>query len=117
MVRKEPFLRQTPAYFRVLACLAACLAVTGHAAAPEPWARWRGAEGAGQGGDTLFPHTWTDADWAWTADLPGRGHASPVVLASMAHGLTAVDPATGAVRWERRCLPKRAVSSPLVVGE
>jgi outer membrane protein assembly factor BamB len=270
----EPFLRQTPAHFRGLACLAACLAVTGHAAAPEPWARWRGADGAGQGGDTVFPHTWTDADWAWTADLPGRGHASPVVLggriftasadeaagmrfvachdlatgrlvwkreipgpieahhaqnssasgsvvagaggvfwmwgtragvhveaftpegapawradlgpfagdhgfgatmtlcgdvlvvpndqddvsfvagldagtgrerwrlpresrkagyatplviqggptplvvlASMAHGLTAVDPATGAVRWERRCLPKRAVSSPVVVGE
>jgi outer membrane protein assembly factor BamB len=34
----------------------------------------------------------------------------------MAHGLTAIDPATGRVVWERRCLPKRAVSSPLAVA-
>ena len=45
----------------------------------EPWSRWRGADGAGQGGDRRFPLEWTEADWAWTAALPGRGHASPVV--------------------------------------
>ena len=26
----------------------------------EPWSRWRGAAGAGQGGEALFPATWTD---------------------------------------------------------
>ena len=45
----------------------------------QPWSRWRGADGAGQGGDRRFPLEWTEADWAWTAALPGRGHASPVV--------------------------------------
>ena len=45
----------------------------------EPWSRWRGADGAGKGGDWRFPLEWTEADWAWNAALPGRGHASPVV--------------------------------------
>ena len=39
-----------------------------------------------------------------------------VVLASMAHGLTGIDPATGGVLWERRCFPKRTVSSPVMAG-
>jgi len=39
-----------------------------------------------------------------------------VVLASMAHGLTGVDPATGRVLWERKCFPKRTVSSPVMAG-
>jgi len=39
-----------------------------------------------------------------------------LVLASNAHGLTGVDPRTGRVAWERKCLPKRAVSSPILVG-
>ena len=46
---------------------------------PNPWSRWRGANGAGQGGEARFPVTWTESDWAWTATLPGAGNASPVV--------------------------------------
>ena len=38
-----------------------------------------------------------------------------VVVASMAHGFTAIDPRDGRVRWERRCFQKRTVSSPVVV--
>lgn len=88
------------------------LAAGGQAAMPEPWSRWRGAGGAGQGGDADFPRGWTDADWAWTADLPGRGHASPVVLAGRiftasadeAAGMrfvTAHELATGRLVWKR----------------
>jgi len=44
------------------------------------------------------------------------GSAPLVVLASMAHGLTGVDPATGTVLWERKCFPKRTVSSPMMAG-
>lgn len=47
--------------------------------AAEQWPRWRGADAAGNGGDVMFPHEWPDDAWAWTADLPGVGHASPVV--------------------------------------
>ena len=43
------------------------------------WPRFRGQSAAGAGGPRRFPHAWSDRDWAWTADLPGQGHASPVV--------------------------------------
>jgi len=46
---------------------------------PVDWPRWRGHAGAGAGGSQRFPHQWTEQDWAWTARLPGIGHASPVV--------------------------------------
>ena len=47
------------------------------AAELEPWPRWRGPDGAGQGGGARFPVEWTESDWAWTASLPGTGNASP----------------------------------------
>lgn len=62
----------------VIAIVAAGVVAAAEPAA-EPWSRWRGAGGAGQGGAAAFPAVWTDADWAWAVDLPGRGHASPVV--------------------------------------
>lgn len=44
----------------------------------------------------------------------GGPDAGPLaVLASSAHGLTGLDPGTGRVLWERRCLPRRTVSSPI----
>lgn len=39
-----------------------------------------------------------------------------VVLASMSHGLTGLDPRNGRVLWERKCFPKRTVCSPIVVA-
>jgi outer membrane protein assembly factor BamB len=94
---------------------AAVAAVSGPAcltAADEPWSRWRGVDGGGQGGDTVFPRQWTAAEWAWTADLPGRGNASPVVRggrifaasADEAAGMrfvTCHDLATGRLVWKR----------------
>jgi outer membrane protein assembly factor BamB len=50
-------------------------------------------------------------------DRPGGAAGGPlVVLTSTAHGLTGVDPATGRVLWERRCFPRRTVSSPVTAG-
>lgn len=43
------------------------------------WPRWRGRDGAGSGGDLVFPAAWEASDWAWKTSLPGVGHASPVV--------------------------------------
>ncbi|MFM8986730.1 MAG: PQQ-binding-like beta-propeller repeat protein, partial [Planctomycetia bacterium] len=94
---------------------AAVAAVSGPAcrvAADEPWSRWRGTDGAGQGGDAVFPRQWTAADWAWTADLPGRGNASPVVRggriftasadeAADMRFVTCHDLATGRLAWKR----------------
>ena len=81
-------------------------------AVEEPWSRWRGAAGAGQGGDAVFPREWAASDWAWTADLPGRGNASPVVSkgriftasADESAGVrfvTAHDLQSGRLAWQR----------------
>jgi outer membrane protein assembly factor BamB len=83
-----------------------------HAAADEPWSRWRGVDGAGQGGDAVFPRQWIASEWAWTAELPGRGNASPVVRggriftasadeAADMRFVTCHDLATGRLVWKR----------------
>jgi outer membrane protein assembly factor BamB len=45
-----------------------------------------------------------------------RGGQPQLVLASKAHGLTGLDPATGRLLWETRCFPRRTVSSPILAG-
>lgn len=83
-----------------------------HAASPADWPRWRGAEGAGAGGDVALPRDWGAVSWKWQADLPGEGHASPVVFrggvytaaADESAGrrfLTCHDAADGRLRWQR----------------
>jgi outer membrane protein assembly factor BamB len=78
----------------------------------SPWSRWRGRDAAGQGGDGSFPVDWSADAWAWKADLPGVGHASPVVwhghvytaAADEAAGmryLVCHDVATGKRIWSR----------------
>ncbi|RLS77013.1 MAG: hypothetical protein DWI03_07710 [Planctomycetota bacterium] len=70
----------SPRIFAVV-LVALCCVVSSRAGAAEaePWPRWRGRDGAGNGGGRAFPRYWTERDWAWTATLPGRGHASPVI--------------------------------------
>ena len=46
--------------------------------AAQEWTRFRGPDGSGSS-ETAFPGTWTVKDFAWTAELDGRGHSSPVV--------------------------------------
>lgn len=45
----------------------------------QDWPRFRGPNGAGEATSGRFPAVWTDADWRWRVELPGGGHASPVV--------------------------------------
>ena len=55
----------------------------GSAASPDKntnqWTRFRGVDG--QGIDTVnkAPTTWEESDYRWNIELPGTGHASPVV--------------------------------------
>jgi outer membrane protein assembly factor BamB len=76
------------------------------------WSRWRGRNAAGDGGEAVFPAQWSADAWAWKADLPGVGHASPVVWqdhvytasADEAAGirfLVCHDSATGKRIWSR----------------
>ena len=47
-------------------------------AAAQEWTRFRGPDGSGAS-ETSFPGTWAVKDFAWMAELDGRGHSSPVV--------------------------------------
>lgn len=54
---------------------------------------------------------------SYATPLVLEGDEPVVILSSMAHGVTAVDPRSGHVLWERSCFPRRTVSSPITVGE
>jgi outer membrane protein assembly factor BamB len=63
---------------RALALLLLTAAVTG-AAPPDVWPNWRGPANGVSDLRTL-PSSWTpERNVAWKADVPGRGHSSPVV--------------------------------------
>lgn len=44
----------------------------------EEWNRFRGPNGAGVSDATTVPTEWTDNDYNWEINLPGKGHSSPV---------------------------------------
>ncbi len=80
--------------------------------ADSDWPQWRGPRGDGTAGDQNIPVRWDEAtNVAWTAEVPGRGHASPIVVGSTVYLATALadtqqqlviafDRATGKRRWE-----------------
>ena len=45
----------------------------------EEWTRFRGPDGAGQSDATTIPAVWTNQDYKWRVEVPGKGHSSPVV--------------------------------------
>lgn len=61
----------------------------------QNWSRFRGHNGSGQGGGLEFPAQWTDDDYLWKVDLPGKGHGSPTGWNRRVF-VTAGDPDTGA---------------------
>jgi outer membrane protein assembly factor BamB len=63
-----------------------------------------------------IPRETTRTAYSTPLVLEGPGDAAVVVLASMSHGLTGLDPRDGRMLWERKCFPKRTVSSPVLVG-
>lgn len=45
----------------------------------QEWTRFRGPNGSGISDAKTIPVTWIEEDYNWIAELPGRGHSSPVV--------------------------------------
>lgn len=46
----------------------------------ENWPGWRGPRGDGTSTETDIPQHWSDSEnVAWKVEVPGRGHASPIV--------------------------------------
>ena len=76
------------------------------------WPQWRGPRGDGTAGNAEVPVKWDETtNVAWKADIPGRGHSSPIVVGSTVYLATAIpepqkqvviaiDRATGKQRWE-----------------
>ena len=86
----------------------------------ENWPAWRGPRGDGTSHETNIPFHWSaTANVAWKTELPGSGHASPVVwgnrlftVAALAETeerlLLCLDRKTGKILWR-----KTVVRSPL----
>lgn len=55
-------------------CLASALV-----AQADSWPRFRGPNGTGHADLKGVPSTWTESDYEWVIDLPGKGHSSPVI--------------------------------------
>ena len=67
------------------------LAVLAHTAFAEDWPTWRGPSNDGRSTEAAFPTSWTKTDnIVWRTELPGEGHASPVVFGGKIFTIAAV---------------------------
>ena len=85
----------------------------GHA---EDWPWWRGPRGDGTSAETKVPVNWSATNnLAWKTEIPGVGHASPVVRGSKVFLVSALldtqervlfclDRKSGKVLWQRAVL-------------
>src|SRR5262245_30935213 len=56
------------------------------------WAQWRGPDGLGIAKDAAVPLEWSATkNVVWSAEIPGRGHSSPVVWGDRIFLTTAVE--------------------------
>lgn len=55
----------------------------------QEWTRFRGPNGSGESETSTLPATWTDKDYNWRIELPGRGHSSPVLWGNRLYVTTA----------------------------
>ncbi len=77
----------------------------------ENWPMWRGPRGDGSSVETRVPTNWSPTDnIAWKTEIPGKGHASPIVWGDRiflvsARGrdrlLICIDRRTGDIRWQQ----------------
>lgn len=56
------------------------------------------------------------AAYATPLVLPDAEAGPQLVCTSNAHGIYAIDPATGRTLWEQKCFPRRTVASPIAAG-
>lgn len=61
------------------------------------WPRFRGPDGQGLDATPGMPRDWSPGDYAWSVDLPGVGHSSPIIWGDRLFVTSAVD--EGAVRY------------------
>lgn len=99
--------------FQPAAWAAIVMAATACAASAADWRQFRGTDQTGSAADMKLPEA-LEGSLAWKTPLPGRSVSSPIVvdgrvlttsssgrLQSKLH-VHSLDPATGAVRWQRQ---------------
>lgn len=62
-----------------------CVSAVGlliQSASAEEWNRFRGPNGSGVSNATTVPIEWSEDDYNWVAELPGKGHSSPIAWGS-----------------------------------
>jgi outer membrane protein assembly factor BamB len=82
----------------------------------EDWPVWRGPRGDGISSETGIPVRWSKTDnVAWKADIPGKGHSSPVICKGrifvttcleneQKRALVCLDRKDGKILWQREVL-------------
>jgi len=92
--------------------LGGLLAAATPTAQAEPWPGWRGPRGDGTCMEKNVPTKWDPAGALWKTELPGKGHASPIVWGGRVLTVTALpatkervllclDCNTGKILWQR----------------
>ena len=118
----------------VLLCL--CFCWSGTTLSADHWPRFRGPNGTGVSDLKGIPTNWTTDDYEWTVELPGVGHAAPVVWdedlfvtageTSGKRTLYCLNAITGKEKWHREVVlaanhlhqkNSYAASTPTVDGE
>ncbi len=85
----------------------------GEQASAQEWTRFRGPNGSGENEATTIPAEFSDKDFNWKIELPGKGNSSPVVWGDKIFLLSAdpndatryfvcVDATTGKIRWQQK---------------
>lgn len=121
----------------LLVCTLASALFTNQTATAENWARFRGDNGSGKSELKGVPTTWSPGDFAWNVELPGVGHAAPIVWGKKLFTTSAIDEGAerlllcldaddGKTLWSRRIAMNRsrkhaksswASSTPCTDGE
>ena len=74
----------------VLVVLLSCLIVTCAPALGESWPCWRGPRGDGTCIEKGVPGDWSPDKAIWRIELPGKGHASPIVWGDRVYTVTGI---------------------------
>jgi outer membrane protein assembly factor BamB len=99
-------------YLVFIALVISPLACSTRTAQAESWPCWRGPRGDGTCVERNVPTRWDPAEALWRTELPGQGHASPIVWgdrvftvtalpASQERVLLCLECGTGEILWQR----------------
>lgn len=110
-LRSSETTMSNPAIIHPLLCLILVAVSAAHVSADE-WNRFRGPNGSGVSDAATVPTSWTEGDFNWRIELPGTGHASPIVWGERLFLLSGddetgnriascVDAESGQVTWNR----------------